>query len=771
MEKRRKRISSMLAASMLAACMFLGSAAQASAEEVSVWGTEAGMQGEAVETEPLEGAKDVSPDQGAALLGKAGVVASGTLKITPWDKENGGYDSSKWGEGEGIWELTEEGVLSIQTEREGRIEASSMPWEGQKEKIVRVEFGEGITAVPEGAFQGCANLTEVLVPPGMLDFYDECFYGCPKLKALVFANGKKKMGSTVWIFHRAKFTDEGNQITVYYPETDTGGENPVHEYNPYDSLKRFVKEIKSFCNYKDGHMQMEHQPVPPVKESLPTGDSKVQAFDSVSRCASCSIAMSREHHVLAAGEEVVGYEYVPYTAATPSKQEILKFISGHPADLNAPVKYQVKPSTKPPYRIGVLSKETRQQLVNLVNQIRFIAGVDANVPYNIENEKYASSAALVMAVGKGLSHFLPRPSELADAQYDELMEDASEGAFNSNLAAGGASLNYDIIRYMDDRTVETVGHRRHILKKALSDTGVAAGQAGYYSATYVDAYMKPDTQAAWPANLTPSNYWDAGAKWSVGWGSDIDRDSISVTMVKDTGEKQNFSTDAKNVTVAYGTVVFPGDTSKKLGKSYTILVKNETKKQVLVYHAGFFANEEGQGPDGKVSIGKCKVTLSKQSYTYDGKKKKPSVKKVVKADGKTLKAGTDYQVSYKNNTNAGTASVTVKGIGNYTGTVKKDFQIKKASPKAKANKASFQTSAVNVKAQTTTIAVTPKKGAKVTYQNVSSAKRKKYIKVDKKGKVTVRKKAPAGQYKIKVTIAKGKNYNKTVRTVKITVKK
>lgn len=41
--------------------------------------------------------------------------------------------------------------------------------------------------------------------------------------------------------------------------------------------------------------------------------------------------------------------------------------------------------------------------------------------------------------------------------------------------------------------------------------------------------------------------------------------------------------------------------------------------------------------------------------------------------------GTDYTVSYKKNTNKGTATVTFKGIGNYTGSVKKSFKIKAAA--------------------------------------------------------------------------------------------
>lgn len=76
------------------------------------------------------------------------------------------------------------------------------------------------------------------------------------------------------------------------------------------------------------------------------------------------------------------------------------------------------------------------------------------------------------------------------------------------------------------------------------------------------------------------------------------------------------------------------------------------------------------------------VTLSKNSYTYDGTAKKPTVTVSYQDnDGatKTLTKGTDYTVAYSNNKNAGTAKVTVTGKGKYKGTTTKTFTIKKAS--------------------------------------------------------------------------------------------
>ena len=75
----------------------------------------------------------------------------------------------------------------------------------------------------------------------------------------------------------------------------------------------------------------------------------------------------------------------------------------------------------------------------------------------------------------------------------------------------------------------------------------------------------------------------------------------------------------------------------------------------------------------KKSIGKCKVSKIKK-LKYNGK---PITQKsvVVKLGKKKLVAGTDYKISYKNNTKRGTATIIIKGIGFYRSSVKKNFKI------------------------------------------------------------------------------------------------
>lgn len=76
---------------------------------------------------------------------------------------------------------------------------------------------------------------------------------------------------------------------------------------------------------------------------------------------------------------------------------------------------------------------------------------------------------------------------------------------------------------------------------------------------------------------------------------------------------------------------------------------------------------------GQIDISECQITLEQQSYTYNGIAKQPRV--TVSHGGKALIKNQDYTVGYSSNINAGTAKVTVKGMGSYQGTVEREFVI------------------------------------------------------------------------------------------------
>ncbi|MCD7812752.1 MAG: hypothetical protein LUH20_01640 [Lachnospiraceae bacterium] len=77
--------------------------------------------------------------------------------------------------------------------------------------------------------------------------------------------------------------------------------------------------------------------------------------------------------------------------------------------------------------------------------------------------------------------------------------------------------------------------------------------------------------------------------------------------------------------------------------------------------------------DSAADISEFSITLSADSFTYDGTPKTPAV---TVSDGTiTLTEGTDYTVAYGDNTEAGTATVTITGIGDYEGTLTASFTI------------------------------------------------------------------------------------------------
>lgn len=67
---------------------------------------------------------------------------------------------------------------------------------------------------------------------------------------------------------------------------------------------------------------------------------------------------------------------------------------------------------------------------------------------------------------------------------------------------------------------------------------------------------------------------------------------------------------------------------------------------------------------------------SVDDYTFTGKSIEPEVSVYDESYDATLVKGKDYTVSYKNNVNAGTATIVIQGMGSYEGTIEKTFDIK-----------------------------------------------------------------------------------------------
>lgn len=79
-------------------------------------------------------------------------------------------------------------------------------------------------------------------------------------------------------------------------------------------------------------------------------------------------------------------------------------------------------------------------------------------------------------------------------------------------------------------------------------------------------------------------------------------------------------------------------------------------------------------------ISLAEIKLSKTSFVYTGSAIKPAV--VITYEDEELEEGTDFTLEFGNNTNVGTASVTVSGTGQYEGSLSANFKITAKNIKA-----------------------------------------------------------------------------------------
>ncbi len=127
-------------------------------------------------------------------------------------------------------------------------------------------------------------------------------------------------------------------------------------------------------------------------------------------------------------------------------------------------------------------------------------------------------------------------------------------------------------------------------------------------------------------------------------------------------------------------VVKDGNTTLTATTDYTVAYTNNTNVGTATVTITGAGNYTGTKTQTFTIVAKAASSLTIDAIanqTYTGSALTPVV--VVKDGNTTLTATTDYTVAYTNNTNVGTATVTITGVGSYSGTKSQTFVIQ---PKA-----------------------------------------------------------------------------------------
>ena len=197
---------------------------------------------------------------------------------------------------------------------------------------------------------------------------------------------------------------------------------------------------------------------------------------------------------------------------------------------------------------------------------------------------------------------------------------------------------------------------------------------------------------------------------------------------------------------------------------------NAGTASVTVYGMGrFTGSQTAEFQITPISL-KNAVVSGLKAKTYTGKQQQQSP--IVKLGGVALEPGVDYMLRYRNNVNAGTATVIVSGSGNYTQSVSKNFTIAKA---ANPLKVSAKSPTVKFSKKKTTVAASKaykfsrKAKGTVKYSRVAKGSSKALSVNAKTGAIIVKKATKRGTYKVKVKItATGTvNYKPVTKTVTV----
>lgn len=236
-------------------------------------------------------------------------------------------------------------------------------------------------------------------------------------------------------------------------------------------------------------------------------------------------------------------------------EDINAFLQSHPVAHDAfsdsyEFSYSDSPQLGSSYEPGSLSKSDLNSALHMLENIRYIAGLPADLKLSNDYNRMAQAASLVNYSNDSISHYPEFPSNISSKTAKSGIKACAE----SNLAWDSwqnTSLEHSILNvWMKDASasnIKALGHRRWILSPEMKRTGFGAvsGSRGTYNTMYVFDFgrkVKTNYQVAWPAQQMPVSYFPEGTPWSLSLGKVLNSEKIKVTLTRLSDNKiWNFS--------------------------------------------------------------------------------------------------------------------------------------------------------------------------------------------------------------------------------------
>ena len=172
---------------------------------------------------------------------------------------------------------------------------------------------------------------------------------------------------------------------------------------------------------------------------------------------------------------------------------------------------------------GVLTAASKKSALDMINLMRYIAGVDPVTLDDSYGQRAQAGAFVNWSIGK-LTHYPKSDATKPEGMSDAVWDLGASGAGASNIAYGQSTLNDAILAWTEDEdahNIDRVGHRLWLLNPEMGKTGFGSTSNDgswydrYYAMLAIDWSGSSGTKnVAWPAQVMPVEFFQSNIPWS-----------------------------------------------------------------------------------------------------------------------------------------------------------------------------------------------------------------------------------------------------------------